>query len=203
MNCQGIRCVMSLPVPYYESTTLIACWQVDFGDFRFFRITPKKIRFLAGSATAFVTSGGGDNNLDCVLSSCITMSKWCWLWNWIRRLLRFYRTIISNVVLGLSFWKTSIFCLNVAELDGEEYLAGVVDPVAQFTAPIAVQATVLKPQGCSWCSISYMLRFSYTCFPQHCFQSDFVKLGAGTYEPRPCRPNKGNCGNVTRSEGSN
>jgi len=56
-----------------------AFW-VDFGDFRLVRITPKKIRFLAGSATAFVTFG---------------------------------------------------------ELDGEEYLAAAVDPIAQFTAPIA------------------------------------------------------------------
>ncbi|KAG0578255.1 hypothetical protein KC19_4G009600 [Ceratodon purpureus] len=56
-----------------------AFW-VDFGDFRLVRITPKKIRFLAGSATAFVTFG---------------------------------------------------------EIDGEEYLAGAVDPIAQFTAPIA------------------------------------------------------------------
>lgn len=56
-----------------------AVW-VDFGDFRFVRITPKKIRFLAGSATAFVTFG---------------------------------------------------------DIDGEEYLAGAVDPVAHFTAPIA------------------------------------------------------------------
>lgn len=44
-----------------------------------------------------------------------------------------------------NFWKTSIFGLNPAELDGEEYLAGAVDPIAQFTAPIAVQTTVLKP----------------------------------------------------------
>lgn len=56
-----------------------AFW-VDFGDFRLVRIMPKKIRYLAGSATAFVTFG---------------------------------------------------------ELDGEEYLAGAVDPIAQFTAPIA------------------------------------------------------------------
>lgn len=32
-----------------------------------------------------------------------------------------------------------MFGLNPAELDGEEYLAGAVDPIAQFTAPIAVQ----------------------------------------------------------------
>lgn len=56
-----------------------AFW-VDFGDFRLVRVNPKKIRFLAGSATAFVTFG---------------------------------------------------------ELDGEEYTAGAVDPIAQFTAPIA------------------------------------------------------------------
>lgn len=28
---------------------------------------------------------------------------------------------------------------NPTELDGEEYLAGAVDPIAQFTAPIAVR----------------------------------------------------------------
>jgi hypothetical protein len=38
--------------------------------------------------------------------------------------------------------KTNISCLIwqiLAELDGEEYLAAAVDPIAQFTAPIAVK----------------------------------------------------------------
>jgi len=52
---------------------------------------------------------------------------------------------IRNAVLGLPFLKDIIFGLKSAELDGEEYLAGAVDPVAHFTAPIAVQTTVLRP----------------------------------------------------------
>lgn len=31
-----------------------------------------------------------------------------------------------------------------AEIDGEEYLAGAVDPIAQFTAPIAVHMIMLR-----------------------------------------------------------
>lgn len=55
---------------------------------------------------------------------------------------------LCNLVSGIhecltpSKIKTNISCLIwqiLTELDGEEYLAAAVDPIAQFTAPIAVK----------------------------------------------------------------
>lgn len=113
---------------------LLADWQVDFGDFRLVRITPKKIRFLAGSATAFVTFGGWKPYLLEVFNNLR-----------LRALQSGFRELNDpqniEYIAAPSKTKSNISCLIwqiLAELDGEEYLAAAVDPIAQFTAPIAV-----------------------------------------------------------------
>lgn len=47
--------------------------------------------------------------------------------------------LYGNAVLKLVLQRNHCVVLNLTELDGEEYLAGAVDPIAQFTGPIAVQ----------------------------------------------------------------
>ncbi|KAF7146790.1 hypothetical protein RHSIM_Rhsim04G0092500 [Rhododendron simsii] len=110
-----------------------AFW-VDYGDFQFLHIEPKVVRYVSGVATASLGSGG----------LCMTQQSLSYFVFFLNVYRNHYNFMLFSSVLkiGLSsceFLLTSTFCFLflLSEFSKEEYRAAKVDPIYQFSKPIA------------------------------------------------------------------